>query len=310
MASKTNGTVKIVRFDWAMKSLLRDKANFDILEGFLHSLLGEELTILEIIESESNPDSDGSKYNCVDLLAKDANGRKVLIEIQNERQSDYIERMLFGTSKLVIESIDKGQKYRDIPKIISIHILYFNLGQGTDYVYSGTTELRGVHTDEPLLVSEHFIDEEGNRALRLRDVFPEYHVINVERFHKMDQEDLEMLDQWVYLFKQSEVRGDFDAPGMATARQKLAYLKMSEAERQRYDRFVDAMVQEMDVMETAHQDGVETGIKKGIEQGKLEERRQLIANLRENGFSIEQIAQGTGLTEAAVSSLLADKTES
>ena len=157
--------VKIVRFDWAMKSLLRDKANFDVLEGFLHSLLGDPLTILEIIESESNSEGETSRYNCVDLLVKDSEGRKMIIEIQNERQADYLERMLFGTSKLVVESIDKGQKYRDIPKIISIHILYFNLGHGNDYVYQGTTVLHGVHTDEPLEVSEHFIDESGNCLL-------------------------------------------------------------------------------------------------------------------------------------------------
>jgi len=27
--------MKLIRFDWAMKNLLRDKANFDVLEGFL-----------------------------------------------------------------------------------------------------------------------------------------------------------------------------------------------------------------------------------------------------------------------------------
>ena len=34
---------KLVRFDWAMKRLLlQNKANFDILEGFLSELLHED----------------------------------------------------------------------------------------------------------------------------------------------------------------------------------------------------------------------------------------------------------------------------
>jgi len=33
---------KLIRFDWAMKTLLRDKANFDILEGFLGALLNDD----------------------------------------------------------------------------------------------------------------------------------------------------------------------------------------------------------------------------------------------------------------------------
>lgn len=43
---------KLVRFDWAMKRLLRNQANFDILEGFLSELLHEDFKIQQILESE------------------------------------------------------------------------------------------------------------------------------------------------------------------------------------------------------------------------------------------------------------------
>ena len=35
---------KYIRFDWAIKRLLRQKANFDVLEGFLTVFLGERIT--------------------------------------------------------------------------------------------------------------------------------------------------------------------------------------------------------------------------------------------------------------------------
>ncbi len=35
-------TKKLVRFDWAMKYILRNKANFDVLEAFLTSLEGAD----------------------------------------------------------------------------------------------------------------------------------------------------------------------------------------------------------------------------------------------------------------------------
>ncbi len=38
-----------IRFDWAIKHILRDKANFDILEGFISVLLGEEIKIEELL---------------------------------------------------------------------------------------------------------------------------------------------------------------------------------------------------------------------------------------------------------------------
>lgn len=43
-----------IRFDWAAKRLLREKANFVVLEGFLTTLLGEEIRIVELLESESS----------------------------------------------------------------------------------------------------------------------------------------------------------------------------------------------------------------------------------------------------------------
>ena len=60
---------KLIRFDWAMKTILRDKANFDILEGFLGALLEDnEIKILQILESESNPIDENDKFIRVDLI--------------------------------------------------------------------------------------------------------------------------------------------------------------------------------------------------------------------------------------------------
>ena len=44
---------KYIRFDWAMKRLLRQKANFGILEGLLTTLLGMKIKIRQMLESES-----------------------------------------------------------------------------------------------------------------------------------------------------------------------------------------------------------------------------------------------------------------
>ena len=48
---------KLARFDWVMKKMLRHKANFDILEGFLSELLSEDVTIMQVLDSESNKET-------------------------------------------------------------------------------------------------------------------------------------------------------------------------------------------------------------------------------------------------------------
>ena len=65
-----------IRFDWAMKRLLRDKANFVILEGLLTALLNRNIHIKSILESEGNQEyKENLKANGVplDVISKSLN---------------------------------------------------------------------------------------------------------------------------------------------------------------------------------------------------------------------------------------------
>ena len=42
------GKSDYIRFDWAIKRILRDKANFGVLEGLMTVLIGDKITIEEI----------------------------------------------------------------------------------------------------------------------------------------------------------------------------------------------------------------------------------------------------------------------
>ena len=97
-----------IRFDWAAKRLLRNKANFDVLEGFLKTLLEEDIHIMEILESEANMEDESDKFNRVDIKAKNSKGDIIIIEIQNTREIYYIERILYGVAKAITEHINIG----------------------------------------------------------------------------------------------------------------------------------------------------------------------------------------------------------
>jgi len=264
-----------MRFDWAIRSILRDKANFDVLEGFLSALLDEEITVEQVLEGESNAD-EGRKFNRVDLLVHDSQGRKLIVEVQNQREADYLERRLFGTSKVIVENLPLGEAYRQVVKVINISILYFNLGAGDDYVYVGTTEFRGMHSGHPLKVRERLETPEETFSFRSKDIFPQYYLINVERFEDVIKGPL---DEWIYLLKHSAVRADFHARNIDKAAQKLALLRMSPEERRRYERYVESVVIERDVIETAKAEGQAEFLKRQVTRkfGPLsaEHRRRL-----------------------------------
>jgi predicted transposase/invertase (TIGR01784 family) len=221
---------ELVRFDWAMKSLLRDKANFDILEGFLSAILRQDVSVIKILESESNVPDIFLPFNRVDILIQDKQQQSVIIELQScHKMTAYLERILFGTSKVIVDNVKSGEDYSDISKVVSISILYFNLGLGKDYVFYGNTEFRGLNDNEPLVFRRRRKDKTLEK-LKSQDIFPEYYLINVERFADVMKTDL---DEWIYLFKHAALPPDCQAKNLSLAGEKLDVLKMKPEERHR-----------------------------------------------------------------------------
>lgn len=107
---------KYIRFDWAVKRLLRQKANFGVLEGFLTVLLGENVKIIEILESESNQQTIDDKFNRVDIKARNSKDEIIIVEIQNTRELYYLERILYGVAKAITEHISLGERYYAVKK--------------------------------------------------------------------------------------------------------------------------------------------------------------------------------------------------
>ena len=103
---------RYIRFDWAIKRLLRQKANFDVLEGFLTVFIGEEVKIVEILESEGNQQTQDDKFNRVDIKARNSKGEIILVEVQNTSELYYLERILYGVAKAITEMDVLGDGFR------------------------------------------------------------------------------------------------------------------------------------------------------------------------------------------------------
>ena len=283
-----------ISFDWALKRLLRDKANFDVLEGFLSTLLNTEVVIQELLESESNKSNKDAKQNRVDLLAKNSKGELLLIEVQGETEFAYFQRILFGTSRLVTEYIDSGQNYENVKKVYSINIVYFDLGQGKDYVYHGKTEFRGIHLDDVLKLSPFQQQKFG--VDEVYQLYPEYYILKVNDFNRWSRTPL---DQWLYFLANSELPEDADAPGLKAAREKMRVAQMSKDEHAAYRRYLDDRVILQDQIITARGEGRLEGRAEGRAEEKQETARKMLAL----GFDTAIIAQTTGLDHHQIEQL-------
>ncbi len=281
---------KLISFDWAIKRILRSKANFEILEGFLSELLKEDITILEVLESESNQDLKNDKFNRLDIKVKNQKQEIVLIEIQYDREMDYLQRILYASSKAISEHMKESDSYAKVTKIISISILYFDFGDGDDYIYKGTTNFIGLHKHTQLKLNEK--QKELYKVESVENIYPEYYLIKIRNFNDNAKDSL---DEWINFLKNEEIADNPKAKGLLKAKETLDYLKMDDEERAEYERYQKSLHDQASAYESTYVIGSIEGAKKA----KLEIAKKSL----EQGLDLETIKIITGLSDRELENL-------
>jgi predicted transposase/invertase (TIGR01784 family) len=268
----------LIRFDWAAKRLLRQKSNFVVLEGLLSSLLEEPIRIVRMLESEGNQEDVDDKFNRVDMVAENSRGELVIIEIQNSRELDYFHRMLYGVAKAITEYINIGDPYSKIKKVYSVNIVYFDLGQGNDYVYHGRTEFLGTHGGDTLKLStrqqKQFVYKEAG------DLYPEYYILRVDDF---DKQAITPLDEWISFLKTGKISDEATAPGLSEARERLQVENLNLEEKQSYYVHMENMRYQRSVIQTGWVEGKDEGRAEGHAEGLVEGRAEGLVEGRAEG---------------------------
>lgn len=285
---------ELVRFDWFIKFMFRDKSDFDILEGFLSELLKEDIKILEILESEGNQSKKKDKFNRVDIMIKNTKGEHIIVEVQNNEEYDYLQRILYGTSKTIIENISKGQYYAFVKKFISVSVVYFKVGQGEDYIYHGMTQFKGIHKKDELILSKE--QQELFNKQKPQDLYPEYYLIKAGDFDEDNVNDT--LDEWVYFLKTGNVKDNFKAQGLDKAKQKLEVAKLSPRKRAAYERDTKHLHSEAS--------WAETQLKKEqdlLAKGELNKAIAIAKEMKADDEPIEKIMKYSGLSREEIENL-------
>ena len=279
---------KLISFDYAVKYLLRGKSSDDfvILSGFLSELTGRKIEVVSILESESNKVDPSDKGNRVDLKAQIDGGEFAVFEIKFLQEFDFFGKVLYGVSRAVVEQVSAGKLY-NIKKVHSINILYYNLNAKREYLFFGKFDgFRGVHFEEESIPFAQAADRDSNAIV---EIHPEYYLILPNMF---DEKLRGRFDEWIYILKNSAARDDFTAAGIKEAKVKLDYLSMSPEEKRAYERYMDNLR------------SAESMIIAAKVEGRLEERRENVRHMYQEGFSAEVIAKALGISEKDVHDIL------
>ena len=197
----------------------------------------------------------------------------MIIEVQFEQELDYLQRILFGTSKVIVEHLKQSASYDQVSKVISVNILYFDLGRGDDYIYRGCTQFTGLHTGHLLELSDR--QQTAFNKTSVGQIFPEYYLIKVNQFNDVAKDTL---DEWIYFLKNETIQDNFQAKGLQEAKEQLDVLKLSETARRDYEAYLEDRRYEASMFNSSygcgHMDGwkkgMEKGVEKGVEKGRLE----------------------------------------
>jgi predicted transposase/invertase (TIGR01784 family) len=287
----------LVSFDYAIKYLLKDKGDYDIVEGFISALISscgyKPVKIKALLEPASNKESKELKSSIADLVVEDDCGNKYIVEIDRSYTSLFLHKACFNSSRLIVDSISSSDDYSTIKKIIHINLLYFPFGNIKAPLHYGKTVFHEIDKAHP---QNLHIADLGMRFFDAHNILPEYFVISVPLFNDVIKNEL---DEWLYMMKHSEVKEDFKSPYMKKVADRLNILKMTPAERKEYTAYRNESLKERDYIVSAEEKGIEIG----KAEGKAEEKIAIARNLLTQKIDINTISIATGLSEEEIKNL-------
>lgn len=282
---------KLISFDFAIKYLLRDKGNYDIIEGFISALLKEQgyepVKILALLDTESNKEEYSQKKSLADLIVEDEHHNKYIIEIERQEVKNFVHKSCFNTSRSIVDQISSGNDFLSIKKIFHISLLYFEVGKSA--IYHGKTIVRELETQEKFNI--HIKDDNGN-IFDATEVFPEYIFISIPQFNdKVERE----IDEWLYVMKNEEVSPKFKSTSMRKVAEKLDVLRMTTEMRNEYYKYMKEV--------STYKDAIDTAEDKGLTNGRAEGRAEIIKTMIKQGIKKESVSSMTEISIAEIENI-------
>ena len=272
------------KLDIVFKKLFTSADSKDILADFIASVLDipvESISEIEIKNTEILPNVIDQKYSRLDI-AMQMGERKINVEMQVKKVTDFTERVLLYWSKLYTQDLKQGESYRHLKETISINILDFVMFDCEEC--HSTFRLRE-DTRNELLTNKCRID-----------------FLELPKAEKDNSTQIKRLRRWLrFLNLTTEEDADMLNEANDNAINKAVFIlrKMSEDEKMQEEARIRerALHDEASFIQDALDEGMARGraegraegMAKGMAKGIEKERIRIMQNLKSAGMSSEQI---------------------
>lgn len=283
--------------DYGFKYVFGKIANKEIIIAFLNEVIPDRVIVdIEQLRNEQLLYLKGGKKSRFDLYCKTDDDSRVIIEMQNQEEADFVDRAIYYSTFPVQDQVEEGQENYLFAPIYSINILNFNLDEMKDEPeVKSIFRLKELETDKVLSSKYTFI------------------FIELKKFNKTlaDIEQGNILERFYYCLRYMEYLDERPVELQQEIFQKLfTAANVATMSKQEFKEYQETMKTERDINSikwTAEMRGMERGMKegmkKGLEKGRQEQAIIFAMNLRTDGFPYETIAKYTGLSVEQIEKL-------
>lgn len=265
--------------DFLFKKIFGKSKNAELLKHLLQSIL----TDIKIDKVEVNKDVSlerkqlQDKIGILDIVATLNDKTKVNVEMQVKDYYNTVDRSVFYETGLYYDSLQAGEDYIEIPRTISIWITDYNVFE------------EGPFHERARLKRDY-------ENIILTDKL-EIHYIQLPKFKAKCKRISNELEEWL-TFIQNENVGVIrmiDNEYIQKAEDEFEYLTGDAATRRL------AELREKAIRDEAA--GLKSARRKGIEEGKTEEKRETARKMLAKGIEMELIMSITELTKEEIENL-------
>ena len=286
-----------------------------LLNTFLPLEDGRLITNIQYVSPEMMPETPTRKNSIVDVRCEDSAGTIFLVEMQLNWDTDFLQRVVFNTSKAYVKQLDKGKPFHLLQPVYSLNFVQGDLHKGLGEWYH-PYQLVHIHHSERVL--------EG-----LKIVFAE-----MDKYKKLAEKGRTKKDLWMRYFTEMTEKTRKPAPELladpdiAKAIELLEIINYNEIEQELYDRYWDAVSVEATWKSIGEREGEKKGIdlgikqgrkegiiqgrvegiiqgrEEGITQGRIEEKHQLARNMLAKDLDPALVAEITGLTTEEIKHIM------
>ena len=254
-----------------------------LLNAFLPLEDGRVITNIQYVPPEMMPETPTRKNSIVDVRCEDSAGTIFLVEMQLNWDTDFMQRVVFNTSKAYVKQLDKGKPFHLLQPVYSLNFVQGDLHKGLSEWYHPYQLVHIYHSDRVF---------DG-----LKIVFAE-----MNKYEKLAEKGRGKRDLWMRYFTEMTEKTRKPAPELladpdiAKAIELLEIINYDDVEQELYDRYWDAVSVEATWKSIGERDGEKKGIEIGRKEGENDTKIQLARNMLAKSLDPALVAEITGLT--------------